>query len=116
MSAYKPLLILTLILYTFSTLHYLVFIVYQNERVEKLTKATFRAAVVFHLLSIVARWLQAGYFPVTSLHESLLFYSFLVALGYILLESRFKTSSGRSLSIAFEPDFSLCCHHEHPAA
>ncbi|BAT72562.1 cytochrome c-type biogenesis protein CcsB [Thermosulfidibacter takaii ABI70S6] len=90
MSAYKPLLILTLILYTFSTLHYLVFIVYQNERVEKLTKATFRAAVVFHLLSIVARWLQAGYFPVTSLHESLLFYSFLVALGYILLESRFK--------------------------
>ena len=78
------------VLYAFSTLHYLVYILHQNERVEKMCRASFALAALFHLLAIAARWKNAGHFPITTLSESLFFFSFLVAVGYIALETRFR--------------------------
>ncbi len=87
---YKTVLITAVVLYAFSTLHYLVYIVYRNEKVQKMCRITFSIAVVLHLVAVLVRWKEAGHFPVTTLHESLSFYSLLIAAGYALLEVKFN--------------------------
>ncbi len=80
---------LVFVLYAFATVHYLVFIVKRSDLVRKISGLSFAGAVFLHALSIVLRWIRAGHFPVTTLHESLCFYSFLVALGYLILERKY---------------------------
>ncbi len=87
-TAYKTTLIAAMVLYGFATLHYLVYILYRNERVAKMCSAAFGLAVLLHTASFGIRWVQSGHFPITTLHDSLSFFALLVAIGYMLLERR----------------------------
>ncbi len=82
----KALLTATLVLYAFTTLHYLVYILYRNEKVQFMCRLSLAAAIVLHSSTIVTRWVKSGHFPATSLHESLSIFSLLIAAGYLILE------------------------------
>ncbi len=82
----KYFLIAALGLYAISTLHYLLYIVYRNEKVHKVANYTLGLAAGLHGLGIADRWIEIGHFPATTLYESLLLFSFLVAVGYLILE------------------------------
>jgi cytochrome c-type biogenesis protein CcsB len=76
------------VLYGAGTLAYLAFLVTQRDPAARAGRLVTGLGFLLHTGSFLARWAQAGYFPITNLFEALNFFSWAVVLSFILLQIR----------------------------
>jgi len=69
---------------------YLVFFFSQNDRVRSAARGLFFAAAIVHTCNIIARLVEAGHTPITSVHETISFFAWSVAWCY--LSFRWRTT------------------------
>jgi cytochrome c-type biogenesis protein CcsB len=63
----------------------------RTKRIVMITKLTTIASSFFIGFSLLYRWYQAGYFPLSNLYESLLFLSWCLINGYLFIEHKSKS-------------------------
>jgi len=79
-------------LYLISTLFYLLFLVFDKRNIEIIAHFSLFAGFLTHLFSTLIRYFQAGYTPITNIHESLSFLSLCVAGFFLFLKRLYKIS------------------------
>jgi len=72
------------LLYLLGTLAYLIYIVYLKEALSRWAVAMIAVGFASHTLALVARYVEAGYPPVTNLYESLSFFAWMI-IGVLLI-------------------------------
>ena len=82
-----------LILYLASTSFYLFILITNKTKMEKAAHYLLVFGCSVHLLSLIARYFQAGYAPITNLHESLSFLAFCIAGFFLYLKKNYKVQS-----------------------
>lgn len=81
------------IVYLAATLLHLVFLATQKKGVEAWGRGSTWGAFGLHSLGLAARFFEAGYTPVTSLHESLSFFAWCIVGLFLLLQVRYRLPS-----------------------
>ncbi len=81
---------ISLTLYLAGTLGYLLFIIFQKKELARYSYRLLGIGFVFHSLAIGLKYYQAGYFPVTTLRESLSFFAWAIIGVYLLIQLRFN--------------------------
>ena len=77
---------LAALLYFLGTLVYLSHVVFFREVLSRWAGFTVLLGFVFHTFALFTRFIEAGYLPVTNLHESLSFFAWMI-VGVLLLTS-----------------------------
>ena len=80
----------TLGLYGAASLLYLYYLARPGETAGKICQCTVVAGFTVHCIFTVSRYLEAGYTPITNLHESLSFFSLAIVGLYIAFERRYR--------------------------
>jgi cytochrome c-type biogenesis protein CcsB len=75
-------------LYLLGTLAYLAYIIFLKEALSKIALSVVSIGFFSHTLALITRYAEAGYTPVTNLHESLSFFAWMI-VG-VLLITHFK--------------------------
>jgi cytochrome c-type biogenesis protein CcsB len=83
-------LYLALALYLASTFFYLSFLITDRPRFNRFGFSFLLAGFVVHLLSLLLRYLAAGYTPITNLHESLSFFALCIAGFFLVLRRTYR--------------------------
>ena len=75
---------------------YLLYLARKSAGPGRAATAAAVAAVTLHTLGLAFRWIQAGiaHPPFTNLYESLLFFSWGIAVFYLVIESKYKFKAG----------------------
>ena len=94
---------ITFILYLAATLTYTAYLIARKEAVIAAAPKVLWAGFAFHTITIISRWVEAGRTPVTSLHESLTFFAWIVVAIYIYLQLK----HGQKVLGAFITPFAL---------
>ncbi|MBU1628343.1 c-type cytochrome biogenesis protein CcsB, partial [bacterium] len=81
----KTILILSLIFYCASSIGYILNLKKNKDSIQKLSLYSTLIGFILHLTFFISRWIDAGFFPVSNLFESLSFFALLIAVFYILL-------------------------------
>lgn len=84
---------ITLILYSVSTVLYLVDVIRRKAKVGKTGKAArwiLAGGFVLHCATLLARYIEAGYTPVVNLHESLSFFAWTLIGIFLLFDIRYR--------------------------
>lgn len=88
---------LFIILFYLATIFYLISsfftIIYFSNFIEnnlKKSRFLFILAFAFHLISFIARWISCGFFPVTTLFESLSFFALIIACFQIIIDYKYR--------------------------
>ncbi len=84
------LLKITALFYLAGSLSYLYFIITMKERGARLGRMFLLIGVIVHLLGFGARYVAAGYTPITNLFESLSFFSLSIAGVFLFVELRYN--------------------------
>lgn len=71
-------------LYLIATLAYLAYIIFLKEPISKLGSIVVLLGFIFQSTALITRYLEAGYTPVTNLHESLSFFAWMI-IGVLLI-------------------------------
>jgi cytochrome c-type biogenesis protein CcsB len=79
-------------LYLMSTIFYLLFLAVDKRNIESVGHFSLLGGFIIHFIATVVRYVQAGYTPITNLHESLSFLSLCVAGFFIFLKRLYKIS------------------------
>jgi len=79
-------------LYLVSTIFYLLFLAVDRRIIQTAGHFSLLGGFIIHFASTVVRYVQAGYTPITNLHESLSFLSLCVAGFFLFLKRSFKIS------------------------
>ena len=77
-------------LYAGATCVYSAYLFTRRDKVIAAAQGLLFGAFALHTLTLIGRVIQAGRTPVTNLHESLIFFSWLVVIIYIFLLFRYK--------------------------
>jgi cytochrome c-type biogenesis protein CcsB len=72
---------------------YGVFFVNQKEKIRNLARQTFLVAGVLQTLYILLRYLEAGYTPITSQHETIAFFAWSVTWAYLSFRWRYTVKN-----------------------
>jgi len=86
----KVLLGITLLFYFVGTFHYLLFLINQRAGIGKVCRVATIAGFGFHTATIISYMLTRGQAPITTVHESLVFFSWAIVFIYIILEYKYK--------------------------
>ena len=81
---------LTLALYGAASLFYLFYLARPGENTGKISRWLVMAGFAVHFIFTVARYLKAGYTPITNLHESLSFFSLSVVGLFMIFERKYR--------------------------
>ncbi|MFH0809302.1 MAG: c-type cytochrome biogenesis protein CcsB [Pseudomonadota bacterium] len=81
---------ITLLLYLLGTAAYLVAIVSQRPQPATAAWAVLVGGFAFHTVALVARFMAAGYTPVTNLQESLSFFAWSIVVLYLVFDFRYQ--------------------------
>jgi len=81
---------ITLLLYSLSTIGYLVNVITQNEKAGKIARWLLVGGFGVHCATLVARYIEAGYTPVANLHESLSFFAWTIVGIFLLFDLRYR--------------------------
>ena len=71
-------------LYLFGTLAYLAYIIFLKGALSKIALIVVSIGFASHTLALLTRYVEAGYTPVTNLHESLSFFAWMI-IGILLM-------------------------------
>ncbi len=80
----------TAIFYTLATLVYIIYLMTHRKGALWAGKNLLFAGFIVHILTIASRFFEAGHTPVTNLHESLSFFSFLIVLLFFIFQKQYK--------------------------
>jgi cytochrome c-type biogenesis protein CcsB len=83
---------IALALYLLSTIFYLLFLAFDRKSIEVVGHFSLLTGFIVHFISTFLRYIQAGYTPITNIHESLSFLSLCVAGFFLLLKGSYKIS------------------------
>lgn len=83
---------ITLLVYFAATIFYLIDILARKEKAGRAARWILLGGFVAHSASLVFRYVEAGYTPVTNLHESLSFFSWTLIGIYLLFDLKFRTT------------------------
>ena len=83
----------TLLLYLLSALLYLIFIATYKRGLERAGNYFLLAAFLLHLLTVIARYTQTGYTPITTFFESLSFFSLCMTGFFIFLMRSYRVEA-----------------------
>jgi cytochrome c-type biogenesis protein CcsB len=81
------------VVYLAATVLHLVFLAFQKPGVEAWARRATWAGFGLHSLGLAVRFFEAGYTPVTSLHESLSFFAWCIVGLYLVLQLRYRVPS-----------------------
>jgi len=81
---------LTLVVYLAATIAYLAYLVKPREVLGTVSRWILSAGFAIHCAYTVDRYLEAGYTPITNLHESLSFFGLAIVGIYILFERKYR--------------------------
>jgi cytochrome c-type biogenesis protein CcsB len=81
---------LTLCVYFFGTLFFLLSLTRRGSRVQRLSLWLTAAGFGFHTLALLTRMGEAGYFPLTNLYEAISFFSWAMVLVFLVIEYRYR--------------------------
>lgn len=84
-------LYIALIAYLASTLSFLFYVIRNKNLIEKTAHYLLILGFICHITAIVVRFFEAGYTPITNLHESLSFFALYLAGFFIYLKGIYKT-------------------------
>jgi cytochrome c-type biogenesis protein CcsB len=84
---------LAFFLYLAATCFYLVQLVVKRKIVERMSYYSLPLAFLIHLFSILLRYLEAGYTPITNFHESLSFFSLAIAGFFLYLRRTYRIAT-----------------------
>lgn len=88
-----PLFQISFVVYFLAMSAYVVFFVSQNNSVRLWARRIFTVAAVLHTLNIVARYYEAGHTPITSQHETVSFFAWAIAWGYLSFRWRYTVKN-----------------------
>ena len=80
----------TIFFYILATIGYLVYLIFPKKLISRASLILFFSGFLFHTVSFAARYIAAGYTPVTNLYESLFFFSWTIVGLYLLLNLRYQ--------------------------
>ncbi|MBI5285966.1 MAG: c-type cytochrome biogenesis protein CcsB [Deltaproteobacteria bacterium] len=81
---------ITVATYLVATFVYIAYLITHQDRIAGVGGYILVGGFSFHTLTILTRWIEAGRTPVTNLHESLSFFSWMVVGIYLLLHLRYR--------------------------
>jgi cytochrome c-type biogenesis protein CcsB len=84
---------LPVILYFVATLCYLAYLAGKREVIEKFGSYALAFACLVHLAATFFRYIEAGYTPITNLHESLSFFALCTAVFFLYLRRTYKIAA-----------------------
>lgn len=84
---------LTFAVYILASAAYLVFFVTQRNQVRLIARKIFLGAALVHTLTIVVRFFEAAHTPITSQHETVSFFAWSVACGYLSFRWRYTVKN-----------------------
>ncbi len=83
---------ITLLIYFGATVLYLVDVVGRKEGIARIGRSMLLAGFALHCATIVTRYVEAGYTPVTNLYESVSFFAWTLVGIYFLFDLRYRLS------------------------
>jgi len=81
---------IVIVLYSAATLLYLWYLLQPGERLGRASCWVLTAGLAAHVLFTFSRYIEAGYTPITNLHESLSFFSLAVVGVFLALQQRYR--------------------------
>ncbi|MBI5197751.1 MAG: c-type cytochrome biogenesis protein CcsB [Nitrospirae bacterium] len=81
---------LALAFYFLGTVFYLSYLVSKKETLTKLSFAVTGFGFLSHSLALFGRAFEAGYIPLTNLHEAMSFFSWALVLAFLLIEYQYR--------------------------
>lgn len=86
----------TMIAYLLSTAFYLALFIFKNRKVGFIGMLLAAAGIVLQTAGLGLRWYESyqlgiGHAPLTNMYESLVFFSWCIAIFYLLMEIKYKT-------------------------
>jgi cytochrome c-type biogenesis protein CcsB len=88
-----PILKVAAVVYLAATIVHVVFLISQREKAEVWARRATWAGLGVHTLGLVVRFFEAGYTPVTSVHEAMSFFAWCIVALYVLLQLRYRLPS-----------------------
>lgn len=86
---------ISMIIYFFSFLGYLIFSTSKNNKIGNFTTLILTLGLIIHSFGLVLRWREThqtgyGYVPLSNMYESLIFFSWTIVLIYLILEYKYR--------------------------
>jgi cytochrome c-type biogenesis protein CcsB len=86
---------LSMALYLFAFLGYLVFVLFHQKGVGFLSTTILTVGLLLHSAGLATRWMEThqtgyGYVPLSNMYESLIFFSWTIVLIYLILEFKYR--------------------------
>ena len=83
---------ITLLVYFGATLLYLIDVIGRKEGIARIGRSVLLAGFALHCATIVTRYVEAGYTPVTNLYESVSFFAWTLVGIFFLFDLRYRLS------------------------
>jgi cytochrome c-type biogenesis protein CcsB len=90
MSANILLFKITLLFYFAATVLFLIDVIARHTRTGRYARWVLAAGFFLHCAAFVARYVEAGYTPVSNLHESLSFFAWTIVGSYLIFDLRYR--------------------------
>lgn len=81
---------ITALIYTISTLVYIIYLITHRRQALWTAKKILLTGLITHIITVTSRFFEAGYTPVTNLHESLSFFALLIVLIFLIFQRRIE--------------------------
>jgi cytochrome c-type biogenesis protein CcsB len=79
-----------LILYLVVTVIFLAYLISPKKMISRIGMICLVSGFIIHSFALLSRYLEAGYTPITNLHESLSFFSWAIVGAFLLLNIKFR--------------------------
>ncbi len=84
---------ISFVAYFLATAAYIVFFITQKSQVRRIARMIFFAAATLHTVNIVARYVEAGHTPITSIHETISFFAWSISWCYLSFRWRYTVKN-----------------------
>ena len=84
---------IVLAFYLAGTFFYLLYLFRQRPRISKIATIILSSGFVFHTISLILRHFEAGYIPITNLHEAPSFLAWAIVGIYLFIQFKYKITS-----------------------
>ena len=81
---------ISLFVYFFATVLYIVYAIFKKSTVGNVATWVLAVGLVVQIIALILRTKETGHFPFVTIYETLVFWSWLIALIYLVLQFRFK--------------------------
>ncbi len=81
---------ITLLFYLGGTLLFLSFLAGRSEKLSRSSLWVTGIGFIFHSTALILRWTEAGYIPLTNMHEATSFFSWALILLFLIIEYKYR--------------------------